>query len=270
MKHLGRLAFVYSLLALCALTASVDAKDLLESCVSLGQSVKVSSMCDFKAGLGLFRTPVKTNPIKGCPREIIVQYKNPQTSKIDDWVANRSGTSIQTCTAGVTAIRVKPGQGPEDEHSQSSKKEQRRSPSTVAYTIDATSSLVTNVSKSTVKEQFRLVIERDGFTVSGPAVVAPHKYPLNGKISESDKSVTANCNTASSRSQLGVDCIVKTHGEMCNSNRTYSFHIQFNAAGGCNGFVHNERSDRTCVLEDLTDKDFSEMKVISFSCKRDR
>ena len=64
-------------------------------------------MCDFKEGYGLFYTPVRTNPMVGCPAEIIVQYIDPDTKKLSDSVANRRGTQIETCTAGVSAVRIK-------------------------------------------------------------------------------------------------------------------------------------------------------------------
>jgi hypothetical protein len=78
---------------------------LPEGCVVLGAPRLVNSMCDFKPGHMLYYTPVKTSTAVGCPEEIIVEYIDPETKKLQTWVANRRGTNIETCTAGVTAAR---------------------------------------------------------------------------------------------------------------------------------------------------------------------
>jgi len=81
--------------------------DVPEGCVTLGTPRKVSSMCDFKKGVPMFYTPVRTTPIEGCPADLTVLYLDPQTQKLTSWEATRKGTTIETCGSGVTAVKIK-------------------------------------------------------------------------------------------------------------------------------------------------------------------
>ena len=87
---------------------------LAEGCIELGNPKIVSSICDFKEGHKLFYTPIRTSSQYGCPAEIVVRYKNPDTGQYSTWTATRRGTAIETCDQGVTEVSLETATNPPD------------------------------------------------------------------------------------------------------------------------------------------------------------
>lgn len=108
MAIVGRNLQVMLLLLASAIPSA--AQSIPEGCIKLGAPKRVAGMCDFKSGLGIYYTHIETVPKEGCPKQIAVEFIDPQNGEIEGYIAGRRGSNmnqIQTCVAGVTQVRVK-------------------------------------------------------------------------------------------------------------------------------------------------------------------
>jgi hypothetical protein len=81
------------------------AGQISDSCISIGEPKKISSLCDFKP-LPMYQTFVRTVAAPGCPTQITVGYREPDTGKLLTHVATRKGAAIFSCGEGIARVFI--------------------------------------------------------------------------------------------------------------------------------------------------------------------
>lgn len=108
MEVILKYRFIIAGLFAIATAPESHAQQTPEGCIAVDPPRKISGMCNFERGVPMYSTRIRTVPIMGCPAKINVQYVDPESGQLAWQVATRGGAEVQTCKAGVTAVRVKP------------------------------------------------------------------------------------------------------------------------------------------------------------------
>lgn len=183
------------LLFACASGQAFAASDQLvpEGCVILSKPRKVSSECGFKKNTAMFYTPIKTSGAQGCPKSLIVLYRDPQTGKILSHAALRQNTVIETCTAGVSRVAIKPGQAIIRSDKDSRKPLGKNKPSgrldgvTISYSYSACTSTVCTPASG--------VIKLSGNTLIWEGGGVRKSLPIGGQFLEGRTESSHGCKT---------------------------------------------------------------------------
>lgn len=202
----------------CASGSALAANDQLvpEGCVILGKSRKVSSMCEFKKNTPMFYTPIKTSGAQGCPKSLIVLYRDPQTGKILSHAALRQNTVIETCTAGVSRVAIKPGQAIIRSDKDSRKPSGKNGPSgrldgiTISYSYRDCSSSPCLLVAGTMRIS--------GNTLTGEAGGVKNSIPIGGKVLDGRTDSSHGCAT---RTDYTYEASVTTSQIITRTNSTW-------------------------------------------------
>lgn len=184
-----------ALLFACISGQALAASDQLvpEGCVILSKPRKVSSECGFKKNTAMFYTPIRASGAQGCPKSLIVLYRDPQTGKILSHAALRQNTVIETCTAGVTKVAIKPGQAiiRSDKDTRKplgkNKASGRLDGITITYSYSACTSTVCTPASGTIKVS--------GNTLIAEAGGVRKSLPIGGQVIEGRNQSSHGCTT---------------------------------------------------------------------------
>jgi len=150
-------------------------------------------MCEFQKNTAMFYTPIKTSGAQGCPKSLIVIYRDPQTGKILSHAALRQNTVIETCTAGVSRVAIKPGQAIIRSDKDSRKPLGKDKPSsrldgiTISYSYSACTSTVCTPASGTIKVS--------GNTLIAEAGGVRKSLPIGGQVIEGRNQSSHGCTT---------------------------------------------------------------------------
>lgn len=182
----------------------------------LGKPRKVSSSCEFKENTALFYTPIKTSSAQGCPKSLIVLYRDPETGKILSHAALQQNTVIETCTAGVSRVAIKPGQAIIRSDRGNSKPLGKNKPSgrlddiTITYSYSDCSSSPCLPVAGTMRVS--------GNTLSGEASGIKNSIPIGGKVLDGRTDSSQGCTT---RTDYTYEASVTTSQIITRTNSTW-------------------------------------------------
>lgn len=85
----------------------VSRQRLAPSCIVVDASRAVSSTCDFRDGVTMYETRVRSAPEVGCPLDIPITYRDPESRRVLSETATRRGVVISTCRSGPVDVEIR-------------------------------------------------------------------------------------------------------------------------------------------------------------------